>query len=54
MLEALLTDNRRLRVLLAVNMLHHDHPEELYAACPVLGSAPTAYEPASFWMEVAE
>ena len=52
LVEALLTHTSRLRVLLALNHLHHDHRDALAAACPVLARVP-ACEPGSFWLEVA-
>jgi hypothetical protein len=49
-LEALLSGNDRFRVLLALNMMAHDHPEALVNACPVLRHYPWQ-EPGAFWFQ---
>jgi predicted O-methyltransferase YrrM len=53
LLEAMLANSARLEVVLAVNFLHHEHPEELHATCPALAERPGHSEPASFWLRVA-
>jgi hypothetical protein len=49
LMEALLTDNPRFKVLAAANMLSKDHPEEFGAAFPVWGSLRNR-EPSAFWI----
>jgi predicted O-methyltransferase YrrM len=49
-LEALLTHNPKLKVLLAVNCLYHDVRQDLQLACPA-GSG-DAREPSSIWLQV--
>lgn len=49
-LEALLTKNSSLEVVLALNLLHHEHRDALRAACP---AAPSDHrEPRSLWLRV--
>ncbi|MHC1728737.1 MAG: class I SAM-dependent methyltransferase [Syntrophobacteraceae bacterium] len=50
LLEAFLSFNDSFKVIGALNYLKHHHPEELAAACPVLGEQMAEVEPASFWM----
>lgn len=52
LVEALLTGNSNLQVMLALNHLYHDHRAALEATCPVLASHPEEREPASFWLRV--
>jgi hypothetical protein len=49
LLEAFLSFNSAFEVLLAVNMLHADHPDLLAEACPVLCADAGRYLPGSFW-----
>lgn len=49
-LEAFLSGNDRFRVLMALNMMAHDHPEALATACPVLLRHPW-HEPGAFWFQ---
>ena len=51
LVETLLAHSTHLRVLLAVNHLHHDQPDALAAVCPVLARG-SAHEPSSLWLEV--
>ncbi|MGB9184648.1 MAG: class I SAM-dependent methyltransferase [Solirubrobacteraceae bacterium] len=50
-LEALLVNNDRYEVALAVNHLFHEARQALTEACPVLASRP-GKEPGSFWLRV--
>lgn len=52
--EALLTNNPRLEVVLAVDHLLHEHPEALTAACPVQAPSGPGPTPSSFWLRVSE
>ncbi|ANU08617.1 class I SAM-dependent methyltransferase [Paraurantiacibacter namhicola] len=52
LLETMLAHSPRYRVLLALNWLHHAHPERAAAAFPGLARRPDA-EPGSLWFEVA-
>jgi hypothetical protein len=48
--EGLLTDNPRLEVLLAVDLLLNEYPAAFAAACPVPSPAGPGPTPASFWL----
>lgn len=50
LVEALLSHSSRLQVVLALNYLHHHHPEALHAACPVLAAEAAEQEPGSLWL----
>lgn len=50
--EAMLAAGSRYEVLLAVNMLYHDHRAELDAACPQLARGDDPREPGSLWLRV--
>jgi hypothetical protein len=50
MLEALLSGNDGFRVLMALNMMAHDHPKELASACPV-PLRNRWFEPGAFWFQ---
>jgi hypothetical protein len=49
LLEALLSGGHGFKTLLSLNMLYHDHPTHLLAACPVLEQE-RGPEPGSFWI----
>ncbi len=49
LLEALLSSSRAFRVIGALNFMRHDHPDRLFAKCPILATLPR-HEPGSFWM----
>lgn len=50
LLEALLSENPRLKVLLALNRLYHQSGDALMACCPVL-RAEGGPEPGSIWLQ---
>jgi hypothetical protein len=52
LLEALLADSPRYEVVLALHLLHRDHPEELRRTCPALAAERGPREPSSFWLRV--
>jgi hypothetical protein len=47
-LEAFLSFNRDFEIVAALNWLHHNHPDKLGEACPILATQPDR-EPGSFW-----
>lgn len=51
-LEAMLAASDRYEILLALNLLYHEHRAELDAACPVLARGQDPREPGSFWLRV--
>jgi hypothetical protein len=50
LLEAFLSYNSEFKIIGAVNFLKHHYPQELTAACPVLGQQLDSREPGSFWL----
>lgn len=51
--EAMLAAGDHYEILLAVNLLYHEHRAELDAACPELAHGEDPREPASLWLRVA-
>ncbi len=49
LLQALLQDNSRFKVLLALHLLSKERPDELARACPIYAQQP-GRDPGSFWM----
>jgi predicted O-methyltransferase YrrM len=49
LLEAFLSNNSKYSVMGALNFLRNHYPNELYAACPVIGTQPNR-QPGSFWI----
>jgi len=52
LVEAMLAAGDRYEILLAVNLLYHEHRSELDAACPELARDEDPREPASLWLRV--
>jgi predicted O-methyltransferase YrrM len=53
LLEALLADSPRYEVVLALHLLHREHPEELRRTCPALAAGRDPREPSSLWLRVS-
>jgi Methyltransferase domain len=53
LLEAMLANGSRYEVVLAVNLLYHEHPAELRRTCPALAERAGRSEPGSLWLQVA-
>jgi predicted O-methyltransferase YrrM len=51
LLEAFLSYNSQFKIVGALNFLKHHYPDELTAACPVLGQQLESREPGSFWLK---
>lgn len=49
MLEALISENAKVKIVVAANYLAHNWPEQLAEKCPVFSEQRVGCEPGSFW-----